>query len=114
MVIPALNERDLVGAAVASVREHAEVLVVDGGSSDRTPEVAVAAGARLRSGPRGRGAQLAAGAADAAGEWLVFLHADTRLEPGWARELRGLPPSCTVSVAILSSFSTFCSNDSIV
>ena len=33
--------------------------------------------------PRGRGAQLAAGVAAARGEWLLLLHADTRLAPGW-------------------------------
>jgi glycosyltransferase involved in cell wall biosynthesis len=38
--------------------------------------------------PRGRGTQLAAGAAAASGEWLLFLHADTRLGPGWAGAAR--------------------------
>ncbi len=61
----------------------AEIIVADGGSSDGTPELAVAGGARLIKSPRGRGAQLEAGAHAARGDWLLFLHADTRLGDGW-------------------------------
>ena len=57
--------------------------MVDGGSDDGTADIAGALGARVMSAPRGRGAQLAAGVAAARGEWLLLLHADTRLEPGW-------------------------------
>jgi len=60
-----------------------EVIVADGGSSDETADCAHSAGARVIVTPRGRGSQLAAGAAAAAGDWLLFLHADCRLEPGW-------------------------------
>src|SRR5205807_2351474 len=60
-----------------------EVIVADGGSSDETAAHARAAGARVVVAPRGRGSQLAAGAAAATGDWLLFLHADCRLEPGW-------------------------------
>ena len=59
-----------------------EVLVVDGGSADGTPALAERHGARLLRGRAGRGAQLALGAAQARGELLLFLHADTRPEPG--------------------------------
>jgi rSAM/selenodomain-associated transferase 2 len=90
VVIPAWNEEGLVARAVRSVREEAEVLVVDGGSQDRTCAEAEAAGGRVLRAPRGRGAQLDLGARQARGEWLVFLHADTRLEAGWAAELRAL------------------------
>lgn len=61
----------------------ADVTVSDGGSSDDTVEIAEAAGARVVLSPRGRGAQLAAGAAEAKGAWLLFLHADTRLSADW-------------------------------
>jgi rSAM/selenodomain-associated transferase 2 len=93
-VIPALDEEALVPDAVASViGEAAEVIVADGGSSDRTREQARTAGATVIESPRGRGAQLHAGARAARGEWLLFLHADTRLDPGWSEALRGLPPA---------------------
>lgn len=60
-----------------------EVIVADGGSTDPTIVVAQKAEARVVVAPRGRGAQLAAGAAAATGDWLLFLHADCRLQPGW-------------------------------
>jgi rSAM/selenodomain-associated transferase 2 len=91
VVIPALDEEGRVGASVRSVRDDAEVIVVDGGSADGTRVEAAAAGAIVIASERGRGAQLAAGARAAGGEWLVFLHADTRLEAGWAGALRSLP-----------------------
>jgi len=60
-----------------------EIVVADGGSSDATAALAEAAGAMVVRAPHGRGLQLAAGATAARGEWLCFLHADTRLERGW-------------------------------
>jgi rSAM/selenodomain-associated transferase 2 len=64
-----------------------EVIVADGGSSDRTLKIIDQAGAELvRAGP-GRGEQLSVGATRARMPWLLFLHADTVLEPGWEREV---------------------------
>ncbi len=84
VVIPALNEADGIGATIASVREAAagravEVLVVDGGSRDATPRIALESGATVIVASGGRGAQMSAGALRATGEVVVFLHADTWL-----------------------------------
>ncbi|MBX0326230.1 TIGR04283 family arsenosugar biosynthesis glycosyltransferase [Oscillochloris sp. ZM17-4] len=82
VIIPALNEEAGIAGCVAAVRAldpAVEVIVADGGSADRTAELAAAAGALVVRGPRGRGPQCNAGAARATGEALIFLHADTRL-----------------------------------
>jgi len=95
VVVPTLNEEAHVAEAIRSAREGGpgvEVLVVDGGSCDQTRAVAEAAGATVVASPRGRGIQLDHGARQAEGDWLVFLHADTRLESGWASALHALAP----------------------
>ncbi len=94
VVIPALDAADSLAATLAALREVGaddlvrEVLVVDGGSGDHTREVARGLGARVLRAERGRGQQMAAGAAAAAGAWLLFLHADTRLAAGWTTAVR--------------------------
>jgi len=94
VVIPALNAEATLPACLESLFEAAmsglvrQVIVVDGGSTDRTAEVADRAGAEMIASPRGRGTQLAAGAAAARHPWLLFLHADTALEPGWEQATR--------------------------
>jgi rSAM/selenodomain-associated transferase 2 len=92
VVIPALDEEGHVAAAIRSVRPGAEVIVVDGGSTDATRDIAAREGARVLLSPKGRGRQLDTGARAASGEWLLFLHADTTLESGWLEALGALPP----------------------
>ncbi|MGX9962084.1 TIGR04283 family arsenosugar biosynthesis glycosyltransferase [Roseomonas sp. F4] len=85
VVIPALNAAATLPAVLAALGDApAEVLVVDGGSTDATAQAA----ARVITAPRGRGPQIAAGIAAARGPWLLLLHADTRLAPGWAEAVR--------------------------
>jgi len=82
IVIPTLNAaRSLPGTLTAL--GGVSVVVADGGSTDGTPELATRLGAAVTTAPRGRGPQLAAGAAAANASWLLFLHADTRLGEGW-------------------------------
>lgn len=83
VVIPALDAARTLPGCLASLVGADEILVVDGGSSDETAALAQAAGARLVRAERGRGVQLRAGAEAAVGDWLLFLHADTRLSAGW-------------------------------
>lgn len=84
IVIPTLDAAAGLPAALAALTDGAdEIVVADGGSTDETRALATARGARVVDAPRGRGAQLAAGAAVARGDWLLFLHADTRLAAGW-------------------------------
>lgn len=63
-----------------------QVVVADGGSTDRTLEIAEAAGCDIVRAERGRAKQLRAGAAAAKAKWMLFLHADTVLSPGWIEE----------------------------
>jgi len=84
VVVPTLNAACVLPATLAVLGEGVPVIVADGGSTDGTPGVARAAGAVVVTGPRGRGAQIAAGIAAARSPWLLLLHADTRMAPGWA------------------------------
>ncbi|WP_146655070.1 TIGR04283 family arsenosugar biosynthesis glycosyltransferase [Labilithrix luteola] len=82
IVIPVWCEADEIAEATASALRIAdEVIVADAGSPDGTAAIAAAHGARVVNAPKGRGAQLAAGAQSASGDVLLFLHADVRLPP---------------------------------
>jgi rSAM/selenodomain-associated transferase 2 len=92
VIIPTLNAELGLAQTLAALVPAAldglvrEVIVVDGGSRDRTGEIADDAGATWLTRGGGRGCQLAAGAEHARFPWLLFLHADTALEAGWERE----------------------------
>jgi rSAM/selenodomain-associated transferase 2 len=92
VVIPTLNAAARLPDTLASVAEADEIVVADGGSTDGTHALMATLGARVVQAPRGRGSQLAAGVAAARGEWLLLLHADTRLAQGW-RQAR-IDPAC--------------------
>lgn len=89
-IIPTLNEETIIGAAVQALLADptdCEILVVDGGSQDRTASIVRRFGPPVRlveqdpHGLRGRGAAYNQAAALAQGDILLFLHADTRLPP---------------------------------
>lgn len=89
VVIPTLEAAGRIGPCLGALGEAVmdgvihEVVIADGGSSDGIAAIAEAVGARVVGAPPGRGPQLAAGAGAARGHWLLFLHADTVLSPGW-------------------------------
>src|SRR5918999_5198920 len=92
VVIPTLNAEAGLASTLSALVPAAvdglvrQVIVVDGGSSYRTLKIAEAAGADIIQTQVGRGSQLIAGAEKARFPWLLFLHSDTVLEPGWERE----------------------------
>lgn len=95
IVIPALNAARHLEATLRSLEPGRaaglvdDIIVVDGGSTDATPALARALGARVLPSARGRGFQLRAGGGTATSDWLLFLHADTRLAEGWVRAASG-------------------------
>jgi len=85
IVIPALNESQTIAATLAALQplrgNEMEIIVVDGGSVDATIALATPLADRLLVAARGRAVQMNAGAAQARGDVLVFLHADSLLPP---------------------------------
>ncbi len=85
IIVPVLDEAEGIADALselAPVRQRGvEVIVVDGGSCDGTPKLAKPLADIVIDAPRGRAAQMNAGAAGARGDVLLFLHGDTRLPP---------------------------------
>jgi len=85
VIIPTLNEAARIEQAMRPLLAYrnVEIIVADGGSSDRTAEIAQQTGAKVIRSRPGRGTQMNAGAAVSSGEILLFLHADTRLPEGF-------------------------------
>ncbi|MGD8252877.1 MAG: TIGR04283 family arsenosugar biosynthesis glycosyltransferase [Syntrophobacterales bacterium] len=85
IIIPTLNEAENLPATLTSIKGKVdlEIIVVDGGSSDKTPELANSLGVRLLTTTANRARQINAGGLAARSEVLLFLHGDTRLPSGF-------------------------------
>ena len=90
IIIPVFNEAENISLCVSSAYQPAgvEIIVVDGGSSDCSREIAAGLGARVISTGKSRAGQMNEGAGTAKGNILLFLHADTVLPHGYAMEVR--------------------------
>jgi len=86
IVIPTLNEGQRLGSTLERLSSYEgprELIISDGGSADQTFALTAKAGGKFYMAPKGRGEQLAMGAEVSVGNWMLFLHADTKLGPGW-------------------------------
>ncbi len=91
IIIPTINEANnlpLLLSDLSTIYKEGEIIVVDCGSEDRTIDLANIYGAKVyQSKERNRGLQLDIGARNSKGDWLIFLHADTRLTHDWFRKI---------------------------
>lgn len=89
VIIPTLNSASGLQRCLDRLSKSklvSEIIVSDGGSHDQTREIAESFGVKILKGAPGRGRQLAQGAKAAQGSWLLFIHSDTFLSPGWESE----------------------------
>jgi rSAM/selenodomain-associated transferase 2 len=89
VIIPVLNEEGQIGKLLSylnnsALPDGAEILVIDGGSTDNTPGEVRESGVRFVTSAKGRAVQMNRGAQEAGGEVLFFLHADSIPPPGFA------------------------------
>jgi len=91
IIIPTINEANnlpLLLSDLSSIQKEGEIIIVDCGSEDKTIDIANIYGAKVCiSKERNRGLQLDIGAKNSKGDWLIFLHADTRLTHNWFRKI---------------------------
>ena len=91
IIIPTLNEASHLPLLFADLNAwpyQYDLTIVDGGSKDLTTSIAQIQGLNIiKSDKQSRGYQLKIGASNAIGDWLLFLHADSRLDTKWAKSL---------------------------
>ena len=94
IIIPTINEANnlpLLLSDLSIIQKVGEIIIVDCGSKDKTIDVANIYGAKVyKSKERNRGLQLDLGAKNSKGEWLIFLHADTRLTNDWFIKIKSV------------------------
>lgn len=93
VIVPALNEQDLIDSTLGRILEgsgldEVQVIVADGGSTDRTASIARHCGAQVVRCRRGRAHQMNCGSSEARGEVVLYCHADTTLPFGYGRAIR--------------------------
>lgn len=100
VIIPTLNEEKALPLTLANVLGQSgdyDVVIVDGGSTDHTCDIASKERRiRLLHAPKGRASQMNRGAKEATGEWLLFLHADTQLPTDALARLNALEPDRSI------------------
>lgn len=92
VIIPTLNEADNISRCIESVKRlnPLEIIVVDGGSTDRTKQIAQRYEAKVIESQKGRGIQMNLGASISKGDVLLFLHADSVFEEDISQDLLNL------------------------
>ena len=91
IIIPTIDEANnlpLLLSDLSNMQKEGEIIIVDCGSEDKTVDIANIYGAKVyKSEERNRGLQLNIGAKNSKGDWLIFLHADTRLTHDWFKKI---------------------------
>ena len=91
IIIPTLNESKnlpLLLSDLSEINNISEILIIDSTSTDKTKDIALINGTRFyKINKNNRGLQLNYGAKKAKGEWLLFIHADSRLKSNWSKEI---------------------------
>ncbi len=94
IIIPTINEANnlpLLLSDLSIIQKEGEILIIDCGSEDRTLDIANIYGAKIyKSKEKNRGLQLDIGAKNSIGEWLIFLHADSRLPHDWLIKIKSV------------------------
>jgi len=103
IIIPALNEAKAIGRCVASTAQAGvhEVIVIDGGSTDDTVQIATELGCRVMTSDPGRAIQQNLGASHATGDVLLFLHADAWLAEDAVRQVEQAMANASVKVGAM-------------
>ena len=94
IIIPTLNESKnlpLLLSDLSEINNKSEILIIDSTSKDKTKDIALINGTRFyKINKNNRGLQLNYGAKKAKGEWLLFIHADSRLQFNWSRKIENI------------------------